>query len=112
MQCEAQPLSLHFSPYTIHQKAPDADAVQSAPEVDLEALGLELAAAVLAGDLVGLHVAAVLALDDAVRCQHDVGARQLSSIRRPLAAVKHHHLTYTKPLSTPSYCNLALDHVI
>ena len=62
------------------------------PEVDLQAFGLEPLVAVLAGNLVGFNIAPVLALNDAVRCQHHISLRQLSWVCSPLIAMKHHHL--------------------
>ena len=56
-------------------------------------LRLESLVAVLAGDLVGLHIAPVLALDDAIRGQDNVSICQLSWICCALVPMEHHHLS-------------------
>ena len=66
--------------------------VAGIPEVDLQAVGLESLVAVLAGDFVGFNIAPMLALNDAVRCQHHISLCQLSWVCCPLIAMKHHHL--------------------
>ena len=68
--------------------------------MDFQAVRLESLTAVLAGDLVGLHIAPVLALDDAVRGQHNVSVRQFSRVCRALVAMKHHHLQMKATLPT------------
>lgn len=60
--------------------------------MDFEAVGVELLVAVGAGGLVGLGVAAELALNDGVGGQHHVSILQLLSGGGPLVAVVYHDL--------------------
>jgi len=75
------------------------DRCNCIPEMDLQALRLEFLLAVLAGDLVLLHIAPVLALNDTVCGQHDISIRQLSRVCCALVAMEHHNLDIVMPQS-------------
>jgi len=75
--------------------------------MDLQALRLEFLLAVLTGDLVLLHIAPVLALNDTVCGQHNISIRQLSRVCCALVAMEHHNLDIVMPQSaTLSDCSL------
>ncbi len=61
--------------------------------MDLQAVRLEPLVAVFAGNLVRLNIAAVLALNDAISCQHHISTRQFSRVCSALVAMEDHHLS-------------------